>query len=315
MDGCVRFHDEAIVQSTGPLPSQGIHVIEVCLDACSLDKGTYIGVVGARSAASLPEMLRNPQSANLVWAVQPWQENMFVDRLVPTPDQARTVDHMVARIFTSVQRSFTQRHGLDIASSNKASRRVAYGCERMFRGGHRYIDIDDLMNGHDFYLNNVSPSQSLASNGLGRGLVFTEGDRLLIQVDMDARTLQFLRNGKQIPGIPTAHDLPEHLHVFVTGESIYNGKKPRAISHQTQGTGSRSNGSETLPSRHVRCSASCSYCCEPRRLRPCHSTAHTADSTSHASDASQAMGGRPRGPCRRLAQLCAAGLRGDARCV
>jgi len=80
------------------------------------------------------------------------------------------------------------------------------------------------MNGHDFYLNNVSPSQSLASNGLGRGLVFTEGDRLLIQVDMDARTLQFLRNGKQIPGIPTAHDLPEHLHVFVTGESIYNGK-------------------------------------------------------------------------------------------
>jgi hypothetical protein len=60
----------------------------------------------------------------------------------------------------------------------------------------------------------------------------------------------------------------------------------------------------------ARCSACCSSRCEPRRLRPCHTTFPAISSRT-----CQAMGRRPRSACCWVAPLCATRLRGDAGCA
>ena len=49
-----------------------------------------------------------------------------------------------------------------------------------------------------------------------QGAVFSQGDRVGLLVDMDARTLTFLRNGTPIHASLVFHNLPDQVYVAAT---------------------------------------------------------------------------------------------------
>ena len=179
-EGRLHFHARAVLQSDAPLPSLGTFNIEVQFEQCPLASyapyGLFVGVAGV-GTGDFTVLHNSPWQMRSAWAIGPWGD-LLVDEVTQMPDQARTVDHEVARTFAFGQQTVARAHGRDILSDGLATRRMRTAAITVW--DHKTgVGIDGLMAGIDQPITLPSPSQfeygeqSLSSSGPGRGLVFS----------------------------------------------------------------------------------------------------------------------------------------------